>query len=68
MIICHLADKTLNKKKTCKWAKEKAQEIEHHPSPMGARNPQDAVRLKNKTEAQRKAYIKKKKEKLEGLL
>lgn len=51
----------IKKKKTCKRAKEKAQEIEHHPNPLGARNPQDAVSLEDKTEAQRKSYIKKKK-------
>lgn len=34
--------------RTCRWAKEKAQEIKCHPNALCVQNPQDAARLKDR--------------------
>lgn len=49
---------------TCKWAKEKAQEIKYHQNPLGAQNPQDAARLKNRLKHRGQLTLKNRK--LEG--
>lgn len=46
---------------TCKWAKEKAQEIKCHPKPLGVPNPQDAARLEDRLKHRERLILKKKK-------
>ncbi len=44
---------------TCKWAKEKAQEIKCHPKALGVQQPQDAGRLKDRMKHKGQLTLKK---------